>query len=71
VPFVAWPHGPTPRAGCDVADDKSADPLVHFRTSGDVTVRLQARREGVGFDQFLLSSTRFPEKPRSEAVVKK
>lgn len=57
--------------GCDSADPKSPEPLVHFRTTGEVTVRLQAGMEGVGFDQLLLSPARFLEKPPSEAVVKK
>src|SRR3972149_3621773 len=55
---------------CDVADSE-AEGLVYFRTSGEVTVRLQAGMEGVGFDQFLLSSGRFLEQPPSEAVVEK
>jgi hypothetical protein len=45
--------------------------LVHFRTGGEVTVRVQAGMEGVGFDQLLLSPARFLEKPPSEAVVAK
>jgi hypothetical protein len=57
--------------GCDRADPKASEPLIHFRTSGDVTVRLQAGMEGVGFDQFLLSPARFLEKPPSEAIVRK
>ena len=55
---------------CDVADSE-AEPLVYFRTSGEVTVRLQAGMEGVGFDEFLLSPARFLEQPPSEAVVEK
>ncbi|MBI3670614.1 MAG: hypothetical protein HY237_12645 [Acidobacteria bacterium] len=57
--------------GCAFADPKSSEPLIYFRTSGEVTVRLQAGMEGVGFDQFLLSPAQFLEKPPSEAVVKK
>ena len=57
--------------GCDVADTKSSEPLIYFRTSGEVTVRLQAGMEGVGFDQVLLSPAWFREKPPSEAVVAK
>ena len=57
--------------GCDLAGSNSSATLVSFRTSGDVTVRLQAGMEGVGFDQFLLSPARFLEKPPSEAVVTK
>jgi hypothetical protein len=64
--------------GCELAerplraDSKSSEPpLIYFRKSGEVTVRLQAGMEGVGFDQFLLSPAQFLEKPPSEAVVKK
>jgi hypothetical protein len=68
-------HGPAREGwtwvGCDVADPKSAEPVIRFRTSGVVTVRLQAGMEGVGFDQFLLSPARFLKKPPSEAVVQK
>ena len=68
-------HGPT-REGwtwvaCDSAAPNSSTPLIYFRTSGEIAVRLQAGMEGVGFDQFLLSPARFLEKPPSEAVVKK
>ena len=55
---------------CDRADSE-AEPLVYFRTGGEITVRLQAGMEGVGFDQFLLSPARFLEAPPSEAVVEK
>jgi hypothetical protein len=54
---------------CDAS--KSSDSLIYFRTSGEVTVRVQAGMEGVGFDQFVLSPAQFLEKPPSEAVVKK
>ena len=57
--------------GCDVADPKASEPLIYFRTSGEVTVRLQAGMEGVGFDQFLLSPARFLEQPPADAVVQK
>lgn len=46
-------------------------PKLTFRTSGEVTVRMQAGMEGVAFDQFVLSPARFLEKPPSEAVVAK
>ncbi len=55
---------------CDRADSE-AEPLVYFRTSGEVTVRLQAGMEGVGFDQFVLSPARFLAQPPSEAIVEK
>ena len=56
---------------CASEDSKSSASLISFRTSGEVTVRLQAGMEGVGFDQFLLSPAQFLEKPPTEAVVKK
>jgi hypothetical protein len=48
-----------------------AEPLVRFRSNGDVTVRLQGGAEGVGFDQFVLSPARFLDKAPTEAVVPK
>ena len=54
--------------GCDLA---GTDSLIYFRTSGDVTVRVQAGMEGVGFDQFVLSPTQYLQQPPAEAVVKK
>ena len=57
--------------GRNVADPKSSEPLIYFRTSGEVTVRLQAGMEGVGFDQVLLSPARFLKKPPAAAVVAK
>jgi hypothetical protein len=56
---------------CGLAGAQSSDSLINFATSGEITVRLQAGMEGVGFDQLLLSSARFLEKPPAEAVVKK
>lgn len=55
---------------CDRADSE-AEPLVYFKTSGEVTVRLQAGAEGVGFDQFVLSPDRFLKSPPVEAIVEK
>ncbi len=68
-------HGPE-REGwiwlaCGLAGPKWTEPPVYFRASGEVTVRLQAGMEGVGFDQFLLSPAQFLEKPPSQAVVPK
>lgn len=57
--------------GCDSADPTSSGPRISFRTSGEVTARLQAGMEGVGFDQFVLSSARFLEQPPSETIVPK
>ena len=39
--------------------------------AGDVTVRVQAGMEGVGFDQLVLSPSKFLEKAPSESVVAK
>ena len=54
--------------GCDLA---GSDSLVYFTVSGEITVRLQAGAEGVGFDQFILSSAEFLEEPPSVPVVEK
>jgi len=68
-------QGPTKEGwtwvGCDLAGSTSPQNLLNFRTSGEVTVRMQAGMEGVGFDQLVLSPAQFLEKPPSEAVVKK
>jgi hypothetical protein len=56
---------------CDPADASSSDPSIRFRTGGEITVRLQAGMEGVGFDQFLLSPSRFLTKPPTEPIVRK
>jgi hypothetical protein len=53
------------------ADSKSADSLIYFRESREVTVKVQAGMEGVGFDQFVLSPAQFLVKPPTEAMVKK
>jgi hypothetical protein len=57
--------------GCDLEDSSPSESLVRFRKSGEVTVRLQAGQEGVGFDQFVLSPERFLEQPPTEAVLRK
>jgi len=56
---------------CNLGESNGSESLIYFRASGEVTVRLQAGMEGVGFDQFLLSPARFLENAPSEAVVKK
>ena len=45
--------------------------MITFRTAGDVTVRVQAGAEGVGFDQLVLSPGRFLKTPPTDAIVKK
>jgi hypothetical protein len=57
--------------GCDAVAPGASDPLISFRTTGEVTVRLQGGEEGVAFDQLILSPSKFLEKPPSEAVVPK
>jgi hypothetical protein len=69
-------HGPTQPGwawvGCDRSGAaKASDSLIQFGTGGEVTVRVQAGMEGVGFDQLVLSPGRFLDKPPSEAVVQK
>jgi hypothetical protein len=56
---------------CDLESASPSESLVRFGKSGEVTVRMQAGQEGVGFDQFLLSPERFLEQPPTEAVVRK
>lgn len=53
---------------CDAGD---AEALIYFESGGETRVRIQAGAEGVGFDQFLLSSTEFLDSPPSETVVAK
>ena len=47
-----------------------SDRLVSFR-AGEVTARVQAGMEGVGFDQLVLSPSKFLERPPTENVVPK
>lgn len=56
--------------GCNHANSTS-DSLIYFRTSGEITVRLQAGAEGVGFDQFLLSPASYLDAPPSQPIVPK
>jgi hypothetical protein len=55
---------------CD-SEQPGLDRLVRFHTTGEVTVRIQAGMEGVGFDQFILSPSRYIDDAPSEAVVPK
>jgi hypothetical protein len=69
-------HGPARPGwawvGCDRGENaKASESLIHFPTSGAVTVRVQAGMEGVGFDQVVLSPARFLETPPSETIVQK
>ena len=56
---------------CEMAGAKASESVINFRNSGEVTVRMQAGMEGVGFDQFVLSPGRFLENAPGDAVVKK
>jgi hypothetical protein len=57
--------------GCNQAEAETPEALVHFGVDGEVTVRIQAGMEGVGFDQFVLSPAQYLEQPPSDAVVAK
>jgi hypothetical protein len=62
---VGWAWVPCePAAG-------AGDSLIRFATTGVARVRVQAGMEGVGFDQFVLSSAKYLDKPPGEAVVTK
>ncbi len=54
---------------CDMAGAGAAGSRISFRKSGEITVRLQAGMEGVGFDQLILSPVRFVEHAPTDAVV--
>ena len=58
-------------SGKDLADPTATEPLLYFKTSGEVTVRVTGGAGGAGFDQFLLSPARFLEKPPTVPVVPK
>ncbi len=68
-------QGPTQQGwawvGCELEGGEPSQSLVYFRSSGEVTVRIQAGMEGTGFDQFVLSPARFLGNPPSEAIVNK
>lgn len=57
--------------GCDLAGSEPPEALVTFRADGEVTVRIQAGMEGVGFDQFLLSPGQYLTQPPTSAIVEK
>ncbi len=57
--------------GCNLANPGPEESLVYFHGNGEITVRLQAGMEGVGYDQFLLSPEKYLENPPSEPVVEK
>jgi hypothetical protein len=57
--------------GCNLEGATPEESLVSFGTSGAVTVRIQAGMEGVGFDQFVLSSAVYQTQAPAPAVVEK
>lgn len=57
--------------GCDQERPALSGPLITFRSSGPITVRVQAGMEGVGFDQVVLSAAQFLEQPPATAIVPK
>lgn len=64
-------RGPAREGWAWTGHGQADPPRVYFAATGEVTVRMQAGMEGVGFDQFVLSPARFLEKPPTEAVVAK
>jgi hypothetical protein len=56
---------------CLAAGDQAPGALVTFKGGGEITVRVQAGMEGVGFDQLVLSPARFLDQAPTEAVVEK
>jgi hypothetical protein len=66
-------QGPTEEGwawvACSLEGAEAAESLITFRSSGEITVYIQAGMEGVGFDQLVLSSAQFLEQPPTEAVV--
>jgi len=56
---------------CLASGEKSPGSLITFKGGGEVTVRLQAGMEGVGFDQLVLSPARFLDQAPTMAVVEK
>jgi hypothetical protein len=59
--------------GCEATGSGTPEALVYFQTTSgsEITVRLQAGAEGVGFDQFILSPAKFLNAPPSEPIVEK
>ena len=62
-----WAWVPCTLAGAT----EPAASFVTFANSGEVTVRMQAGMEGVGFDQFLLSAGEYLENSPATAIVEK
>ena len=57
--------------GRDLGDANTTEPLIYFKASGEVTVRITSGVGGAAFDQFVLSPLKYLEKPPTEAVVPK
>jgi hypothetical protein len=58
-------------APCELAGAAPDASLVTFTSDGAATVRIQAGMEGVGFDQFVLSSARFLDAAPTEPIVER
>lgn len=57
--------------GRDLADARSQEPVLYFRTTGEVSVRVTVGDAGSAFDQLVLSPSRYFEKPPADPVVPK
>lgn len=57
--------------GKDLGDAGATEPLIFFKASGEVTVRVTSGVGGAAFDQFVLSPLKYLDKPPTEAVVPK
>jgi hypothetical protein len=68
-------HGPSQPGwswvACQLEDSETGESLIYFRKNGEITVRMQAGMEGVGFDQFELSPAQFLGSPPTEMIVNK
>jgi hypothetical protein len=58
-------------SGKDLGDAAATEPLLYFKASGDVTVRITSGVGGAAFDQFVLSPLKYLEKPPADFVVPK
>ncbi len=56
---------------CLAAGEQAPGSRLTFKSGGEITVRVQAGMEGVGFDQLLLSPARFLDQAPTVAVVEK
>ncbi len=57
--------------GRDSQDSRAVEPLLVFRSSGEVTVRLYEGNHGTAIDQVLLSPAKYLDRPPAEAILPK